>query len=96
MTSAPTAYAERRVSAPDPAPRIGPLGRLARLTYRNRGRTLLAWLAVLVLAVVLSSAFGGKFKADYSAPGSDSAAAPNWPAWCTPKPKARSASAQAR
>jgi putative drug exporter of the RND superfamily len=75
MTSAPTAYAERRVSAPDPASQIGPLGRLARLTYRNRGRTLLAWLAVLVLAVVLSSAFGGKFKADYSAPGSDSAAA---------------------
>ena len=75
MTSAPPAYAERRVSAPEPAPRVGPLGRLARLTYRNRGRTLLAWLAVLVLAVVLSSAFGGKFKADYSAPGSDSKAA---------------------
>jgi putative drug exporter of the RND superfamily len=75
MTSAPPAYAERRVSTPEPAPRVGPLGRLARLTYRNRGRTVLAWLAVLVLAVVLSTAFGGKFKADYSAPGSDSKAA---------------------
>ena len=31
MTSAPTAYAERRVSAPEPAPQLGPLGRLARL-----------------------------------------------------------------
>ena len=75
MTSAPTAYAERRVSAPEPAPQVGPLGRLARLTFRNRGRTVLAWLGVLVLAAVLSTAFGGKFKADYSAPGSDSSAA---------------------
>jgi RND superfamily putative drug exporter len=75
MTSAPPAQAEQRVSTPEPAPRVGPLGRLARLTYRNRGRTVLAWLAVLVLAVVLSTAFGGKFKADYSAPGSDSKAA---------------------
>jgi putative drug exporter of the RND superfamily len=75
MTSAPPAYAERPVSSFEPAPRVGPLGRLARLTYRNRGRTLLAWLAVLVLAVVLSTAFGGAFKADYSAPGSDSKAA---------------------
>jgi RND superfamily putative drug exporter len=37
----------------------------------------LAWLAVLVLATVLTSAFGGEFKADYSAPGSDSRAAQN-------------------
>jgi putative drug exporter of the RND superfamily len=77
MTSAPPAYAERRISTPEPAPRIGPLGRLAGLAYRNRGRTLLAWLSVLVLAVVLSTAFGGSFKADYSAPGSDSKAAQN-------------------
>jgi RND superfamily putative drug exporter len=75
MTSAPTAYAQRRVNAPEPAPQVGPLGRLARLTFRNRGRTVLVWVAVLVLGVVLSSAFGGKFKADYSAPGSDSKAA---------------------
>jgi putative drug exporter of the RND superfamily len=77
MTTAPPAYAERRVSSPEPTPQIGPLGRLARLTYRNRGRTVLVWLTVLVLAFVLSSAFGGKFKADYSAPGSDSKAAQN-------------------
>ena len=53
----------------------GPLGRLARLTYRNRGRTVLLWLAALMLAVGLSAAFGGDFAADYSAPGSDSKAA---------------------
>jgi RND superfamily putative drug exporter len=77
MTSAPPAYSERRASSPEPALRVGPLGRLARLTYRNRGRTVLAWFGVLVLAAVLSTAFGGKFKADYSAPGSDSKAAQN-------------------
>jgi len=53
----------------------GPLGRLARLAYRNRGRTVLLWLAALMLAAGLSAAFGGDFAADYSAPGSDSKAA---------------------
>ena len=59
----------------EPPPRLGPLGRLARVAYRRRGRTVLAWLLVLVLAGVLSTAFKGEFKADYSAPGSDSRAA---------------------
>ncbi|MGZ4633022.1 MAG: MMPL family transporter, partial [Actinomycetes bacterium] len=77
MTAAPPSYDEPRATAPEPAPQVGPLGRIARLTFRHRGRTVLAWLAVLVLAVVLSSAFGGTFKADYSAPGSDSKAAQN-------------------
>ena len=54
------------------SPRVGPLGRLARATFRNRGRTVLAWLLALGVAVGLASAFGGEFKADYSAPGSDS------------------------
>jgi RND superfamily putative drug exporter len=54
------------------SPRVGPLGRLARVTYRRRGRTVLAWVAALAVAVVLAAMFGGKFKADYSAPGSDS------------------------
>ncbi len=54
------------------APEPGPLGRLARLTYRRRGRTLLAWLAALVLAIGLSSVVTAKFSADYTAPGSDS------------------------
>ena len=55
--------------------RPGPLGRLADLTYRHRLLTVLAWVAALGLSVVLAGAFGGEFKADYSAPGSDSSAA---------------------
>src|SRR3954463_3272057 len=53
-------------------PTVGPLGRLAGLMFRRRGRTVLAWVAALLIAVALASAFGGDFKADYSAPGSDS------------------------
>jgi RND superfamily putative drug exporter len=55
--------------------RPGPLGRLADLTFRHRLLTVLAWVAALALSVVLAGAFGGEFKADYSAPGSDSSAA---------------------
>src|SRR5689334_13352345 len=55
-----------------PKPVPGPLGRLARVAYRRRGRVLVAWLVALVAAVALSISFGGEFKADYSAPGSDS------------------------
>jgi RND superfamily putative drug exporter len=40
--------------------------------FRRRGRTVLAWLAALLIAVGLASVFGGEFKADYSATGSDS------------------------
>ena len=57
------------------AARPGVLGRIADLTYRRRGRTVLAWVAVLLIAVGLTTAFGGDFKADYSAPGSDSSEA---------------------
>jgi len=53
-------------------PRPGPLGRLGGVAFRNRGRVVLAWLAVIAAAVGLSSAFAGEFAADYSAPGSDS------------------------
>jgi len=62
-------------TAPPDSPRLGPMGRIGRLTYRYRGRTVLLWLAALALAAGLSSAFGGDFAADYSAPGSDSKAA---------------------
>ena len=55
-----------------PSTHVGPLGRLARITFRRRGRTVLAWLGVLVVAVLLSMSLGGDFTADYSAPGSDS------------------------
>ncbi len=56
-------------------PAVGPLGRLADLTFRHRLLTVVAWVAALGVAVVLAGAFGGEFKADYSAPGSDSSAA---------------------
>jgi RND superfamily putative drug exporter len=58
-----------------PSSSPGPLGRLAALAYRRRGRTVVAWLSALLLAVGLASAFGGSFFADYSAPGSDSSRA---------------------
>ena len=58
-----------------PAARPGPLGRLADLTFRHRIVTVLAWVAALGIAIVLAGAFGGDFKADYSAPGSDSSQA---------------------
>src|SRR4051794_13911901 len=50
----------------------GPLGRLARVAYRRRGRTVVAWIVALAAAIVLTWQFGGEFAADYSAPGSDS------------------------
>src|SRR5690242_4261131 len=63
-------------ASPDPdASRPGPLGRIAGVAYRHRGRMVLAWLGVLVVAFALSATLGGTFKADYSAPGSDSKAA---------------------
>src|SRR5215210_8671081 len=57
------------------APAIGPLGRLGRFAYRNRGKTVLAWVAALALSAGLAMSFGGEFFADYSAPGSDSSKA---------------------
>ena len=65
-----------RAAGPVPtAGRPGPLGRLADVSFRRRGRVLLGWLAALFLAIGLSAAFGGEFNADYSAPGSDSSQA---------------------
>ena len=62
-------------SAPVPPFKAGPLGRLARLAFRYRGRTVVLWLAAFLVALGLSTAFAGAFSADYSAPGSDSHAA---------------------
>jgi RND superfamily putative drug exporter len=76
--SSPTVVREREDAQPAPSRsdlRPGPLGRIAGFAYRHRGRVVLAWLGVLVLAFALSAALGGTFKADYSAPGSDSKAA---------------------
>ncbi len=55
--------------------RPGPLGRLGGLAYRHRGKVVLAWLLAIAATVGLSAAFAGEFAADYSSPGSDSAAA---------------------
>ena len=67
-----TTTAPRRTAPTPSADRPGPLGRLADVAFRHRGRTVLAWVATLMLAVGLTAAFGGEFTADYSAPGSDS------------------------
>ncbi len=75
MTQPSTLPAPRSGPTAPARPRPGPLGRLADLTYRHRLLTVVAWVATLGLAVVLSGAFGGEFTADYSAPGSDSSAA---------------------
>jgi RND superfamily putative drug exporter len=53
-------------------PPLGPLGRLARLTYRRRGTVVLLWLATLLVTLGLSLACSGAFTADYSVAGSDS------------------------
>src|SRR3954470_572016 len=73
MTKTPTRAVEPRPAAV--AARAGPLGRPADLAYRHRVLTVVGWLAALAVSVVLAGAFGGEFKADYSAPGSDSSAA---------------------
>src|SRR6516164_9025730 len=61
-------YGDRRITLARP----GPLGRLAGVAYRRRGRVILGWLAAFALVIGLSAAFAGNFAADYSAPGSDS------------------------
>jgi RND superfamily putative drug exporter len=56
-------------------PRPGALARLADLAYRRRGRVIAAWIAALVTAIALGAQVGGTYHADYTTPGSDSAAA---------------------
>src|SRR3954451_714354 len=51
------------------------LARLADLSYRRRGRMVLAWLAATVLIIGLGGALAGEFNADYNTPGSESKAA---------------------
>ncbi|HEU4948755.1 MAG TPA: MMPL family transporter [Kribbella sp.] len=60
-----------RHTGADPV-RPGPLGRLARLSFRRRGRVLLVWLLGLGLAIGLSAALGGEKVNGASMPGSDS------------------------
>src|SRR5919106_554216 len=51
------------------------LARLADLSYRRRGRMLLAWIAVLAAVVVSAPQVAGDFDEDYLTPGSESKAA---------------------
>ncbi|WP_162606660.1 MMPL family transporter [Jiangella asiatica] len=53
-------------------PPPGPLGRLAGIAYRRRGRVLVAWALALAAAFGLTAAFGGDYEADYTISGSDS------------------------
>jgi putative drug exporter of the RND superfamily len=71
MANQTQTHDESPPSSPSPE-RPGPLGRLAGVSYRRRGRVVSAWLAALAVAIGLSAAFAGDFNADYSTPGSDS------------------------
>jgi RND superfamily putative drug exporter len=51
------------------------LARLADITYRRRGRVVLAWIVATVVLIGLGSSLAGEFHADYNTPGSESKAA---------------------
>ena len=51
------------------------LTRLAHLTYRHRGRTVLAWIAAMVVIIGVGGALAGEYNADYDTPNSESKAA---------------------
>jgi putative drug exporter of the RND superfamily len=51
------------------------LTRLADISYRYRGRVVLAWIAAAVVIIGIGSALKGEFSADYDTPGSESKAA---------------------
>ncbi|MBJ7355219.1 MAG: MMPL family transporter [Thermoleophilaceae bacterium] len=53
----------------------GFLAKMADLIYRNRWKTVIAWLVIFLVVGFLGSTFSGKFRADYSSPGSESKAA---------------------
>src|SRR5215216_4589789 len=51
------------------------LARLADLSYRRRGRMVLAWIVATVVIIGVGGALAGEFDADYNTPGSESKAA---------------------
>ena len=51
------------------------LARLADISYRYRGRVVLAWIVSAVLIIAVGSALAGEFNAEYNTPGSESKAA---------------------
>jgi RND superfamily putative drug exporter len=51
------------------------LARLADISYRRRGRVVLAWIAAAVVIIGVGSSLAGEYDADYNTPGSESKAA---------------------
>jgi RND superfamily putative drug exporter len=51
------------------------LARLADISYRRRGRVVLAWILASVVIIGIGSSLAGEYNADYNTPGSESKAA---------------------
>ncbi|MGZ8649400.1 MAG: MMPL family transporter, partial [Solirubrobacteraceae bacterium] len=51
------------------------LARLADISYRRRGRMVLAWILASVVIIGVGSSLAGEYNADYNTPGSESKAA---------------------
>src|SRR5215208_244336 len=51
------------------------LARLADISYRRRGRVVLAWIAAAIVIIGVGSSLAGEYNADYNTPGSESKAA---------------------
>ena len=51
------------------------LARLADVTYRRRGRVVIAWIVAMVVLIGVGSSLAGEYNADYDTPGSESKAA---------------------
>jgi RND superfamily putative drug exporter len=51
------------------------LAHLADISYRRRGRMVLAWIAATIVIIGVGSSLAGEFEADYDTPGSESKAA---------------------
>jgi putative drug exporter of the RND superfamily len=51
------------------------LARMADLSYRRRGRMVLAWIALLTVVILIAGPLKGEFDQDSSTPGSESKAA---------------------
>jgi RND superfamily putative drug exporter len=51
------------------------LARLADISYRRRGRMVLAWIAATIVIIGVGSSLAGEYQADYDTPGSESEAA---------------------
>ena len=51
------------------------LARLADLSYRRRGRMVLAWIVAAIVIIGVGFSLAGEYNADYNTPGSESKAA---------------------